>query len=73
MPRGDNIRFSGKVIEDAGHGKFTISVDDSNKQIKAGISGKMRKNRIMVLAGDRVEVEVSPFDMSHGLIVTRKR
>ena len=60
----------GDVLEELGNSMFRVEID-SGHQILCTISGKIRKNYIRILAGDRVKVEVSPYDLSKGRIVTR--
>ena len=75
MSRDDLISMEGKVVKQLGGGILEIKCDVvKNKNelvINAILSGKMKKNRIRVLPGDRVRVDVSPYDTTHGLIVRR--
>jgi translation initiation factor IF-1 len=52
---------------------FRVHVDDLDAKVLATISGKMRKNYIRILPGDRVKVELSPYDLSRGRITYRYR
>jgi translation initiation factor IF-1 len=52
---------------------FRVHVDDLDNNVLATISGKMRKNYIRILPGDRVKVELSPYDLSRGRITYRYR
>jgi translation initiation factor IF-1 len=52
---------------------FRVQLDDGGHDVLATISGKMRKNYIRILPGDRVKVEVSPYDLSRGRITYRYR
>jgi translation initiation factor IF-1 len=52
---------------------FRVQVDDLDSNVLATISGKMRKNYIRILPGDRVKVELSPYDLSRGRITYRYR
>jgi translation initiation factor IF-1 len=73
MSKGDLLEMEG-VIEDAlGGGQYTIKVDQGGAIVRAQLSGRMRRHHIRVLPGDRVRVAVSPYDLSHGLIVYRGR
>jgi len=79
MSKGDLIEIEG-VIEDAmGGGQYRIRVDasdhggESNATVRAKLAGKMKLHRIQVLPGDKVKVAVSPYDLTHGLIVYRGR
>ncbi len=65
-----NIRKEGIVIEKLPNATFRVKLDDNN-EILAYISGKMRLNKIKILPGDKVIVELSPYDNSRGRIVYR--
>jgi translation initiation factor IF-1 len=52
---------------------FRVQVDQGGHDVLATISGKMRKNYIRILPGDRVKVELSPYDLSRGRITYRYR
>ncbi len=64
------IEFDGVVTELLPNAMFRVKLDN-NHDILAITSGKMRKNRIRVLAGDRVTVEMTPYDLSKGRITFR--
>ncbi len=64
------ITKDGKVIEALMSGMFKVVLDDET-QILASLSGKMRKFKIRILPGDRVKVEFSPSDLTHGRISYR--
>ena len=70
MSKEDMIEFSGTVTELLPNAMFRVKLDNEHN-ILAHTSGKMRKNRIRVLAGDRVNVEMSPYDLSKGRITFR--
>jgi translation initiation factor IF-1 len=70
MPKEDMIEFSGTVMELLPNAMFRVKLDNEHA-ILAHTSGKMRKNRIRVLAGDRVNVEMTPYDLSKGRITFR--
>ena len=63
MSKEDMIEFSGTVMELLPNAMFRVKLDNEHS-ILAHTSGKMRKNRIRVLAGDRVNVEMTPYDLS---------
>jgi len=65
MSKEDMIEFSGTVMELLPNAMFRVKLDNEHS-ILAHTSGKMRKNRIRVLAGDRVNVEMTPYDLSKG-------
>ena len=72
MAKEDLIEFTGVVSELLPNAMFRVKLDNDHT-ILAHTSGKMRKNRIRVLAGDRVTVEMTPYDLSKGRIVYRGR
>ena len=70
MSKEDMIEFSGTVMELLPNAMFRVKLDNEHC-ILAHTSGKMRKNRIRVLAGDRVNVEMTPYDLTKGRITFR--
>ena len=70
MAKEDLIEFTGVVSELLPNAMFRVKLDNDHT-ILAHTSGKMRKNRIRVLAGDRVAVEMTPYDLSKGRITFR--
>ena len=64
------IEFSGQVVELLPNAMFRVKLDNEH-MVLAHTSGKMRKNRIRVLAGDRVNVEMTPYDLTKGRITFR--
>lgn len=71
LDRDDRMELSG-VVDDALPGTWFKVVTESNVQILATLSGKMRQNNIRILPGDYVTVEVSPYDTSRGRITWRQ-
>ena len=72
MSKEDQIIIDGTVIETLPNTMFRVELD--NKHIVlAHISGRMRKNYIRILTGDRVKVELTPYDLTKGRIVFRDR
>jgi translation initiation factor IF-1 len=71
----DMIELEGKIIEKLPNANFVVGVMLSQRghQVIAHLSGKMRKNFIRVLIGDRVTVELSPYDLTKGRITFRHR
>jgi len=70
MPKEDAIEVEGVVIEPLPNAMFKVQL--ANKHVVlAHISGKMRKNYIRILPGDKVMVELSPYDLSRGRITYR--
>jgi translation initiation factor IF-1 len=72
MPREDHIEFEGVVLESSG-GIFRVDLKNGAPPILAKLNGKMRQNRIRVIAGDAVRVAISPYDLTRGLIVFRSK
>ena len=70
MAKDDVIEIEGKVIDTMPNAMFTVELENGHK-ILATISGKMRKNYIRILTGDRVTVEMSPYDLTRGCITYR--
>lgn len=71
MSKEDLIPAEGVVIDKLPNAFFKVRLDNSEHLVLAQISGKMRKNYIRILAGDRVSVELSPYDLSRGRITYR--
>ena len=69
-PKEDAIEVMATVIEPLPNAMFRVELDNKHR-VLAHISGKMRKNFIRILAGDRVAVELSPYDLTRGRIVYR--
>lgn len=67
----DKITVEGTVVEALPGTQFRVKLDDSGHEILAYLSGKMRKNYIRILLGDRVKVEMSPYDLTRGRITYR--
>ena len=70
MAKDDVIEIEGKVVDTMPNAMFTVQLENGH-QILATISGKMRKNYIRILTGDRVQVEMSPYDLTRGRITYR--
>jgi len=70
MPKEGSIEFQGIVLELLPNAMFKVKLENDHK-ILAHSSGKMRKNRIRVLAGDKVTVEMTPYDLTKGRITFR--
>ncbi len=64
------LEFKGLVTELLPHAMFRVKLEN-NHEVLAHTAGKMRKNRIRVLAGDEVMVEVTPYDLTKGRIIFR--
>jgi translation initiation factor IF-1 len=71
LARDDLIPAEGTIIDKQPNAFFKVQLENSEHVVLAMISGKMRKNRIRILVGDRVSVEMSPYDLSRGRITYR--
>lgn len=72
MAKQDAIEMEGTVAEVLPNATFRVSVAGGH-DVLATLGGKMRQNRIRVLAGDQVTIEVSPYDLSRGRITYRHK
>ncbi len=72
MSKEESIEFMGTVIETLPNTMFRVELENGH-QINAHISGRMRKNYIRILTGDKVKVEMTPYDLSKGRIVFREK
>ena len=70
MPKEESIQVDGKVIEPLPNAMFRVELEKGHI-VLAHISGKMRMHFIKILPGDKVTVELSPYDLSRGRIVYR--
>ena len=70
MAKEEAMKMHGKVTEVLGNAMFRVKLDNDHEVI-AHTSGKMRKNRIRILAGDRVTVEMTPYDLTKARIKLR--
>ncbi len=70
MPKDDAIQIEGTVIEPLPNAMFRVELPNGQK-ILAHISGKMRMHYIKILPGDKVTVEMSPYDLTRGRITFR--
>jgi translation initiation factor IF-1 len=70
MAKEELIEFSGIVNEVLPNAMFRVTLDNEH-EIIAHSSGKVRKNRIRILAGDKVQVEMTPYDLTKGRITYR--
>ena len=72
MAKEDNIELEGLVVETLPNTTFKVKLENDHI-ITAHISGKMRKKYIRILTGDKVKVEMSPYDLTKGRITFRGR
>lgn len=71
MAKEDQIEMKGTVLETLPNTMFRVELENGH-MITAHISGKMRKNYIRILTGDKVVVEMTPYDLTKGRIVYRE-
>lgn len=72
MSKSDVIEITGKVIEKLPNAMFQVELENGH-QVLAHISGKLRMNFIRILPGDKVLVEMSPYDLAKGRIIWRAK
>ena len=72
MAKDDVMEFEGEVIETLPNTTFRVKLENGHV-VMAHISGKMRKHYIRILTGDKVKVEMTPYDLSKGRIIFREK
>lgn len=72
MAKEDQIEMDGVVVDTLPNTTFRVELENGHV-VTAHISGRMRKNYIRILTGDKVKVELTPYDLSKGRIVYRSR
>jgi len=72
LSKSEQIEMQGKVVESLPNAMFRVELDNKHVLL-AHISGKMRMNYIRILPGDKVTVEISPYDLTRGRIVYRNK
>ena len=70
MAKEELIEFDGEVLELLTNAHFRVKLENGHPFI-AHTSGRMRKNRIRILAGDKVRVEMTPYDLTNGRVILR--
>lgn len=70
MSKAEVLKFTGVITEVLPSAKFRIELENGHK-ILGHVSGKIRKNNINILLGDKVEIEMTPYDLTKGRIVYR--
>jgi translation initiation factor IF-1 len=70
---GDHLQIEGVVLKAQGNGTFLVKSDDGGIDVICTLSGKIRKNTIKIMEGDKVKVNISPYDLSRGFIVYRNK
>ena len=72
MPKADEIEMEGTVLEKLPNAMFQVELENGHK-VLAHISGKLRMNFIRILPGDKVTLEMSPYDLTRGRITWRSK
>jgi len=72
MSKGDILEMEGEIIDILPNQMFKVRLSESEHVILCYTGGKMRQFKIRLVAGDRVKVEISPYDLTKGRIVFRK-
>jgi translation initiation factor IF-1 len=72
LPKEDAIEVMGKVVEKFRAGMFTVELD-AGQPVLASMAGRLRRNRIKIMTGDRVSLELSPYDLTKGRITDRHK
>ena len=72
MAKEEGIEMEGTIVETLPNTLFRVKLDNGHV-VTAHISGKMRKNYIRILTGDRVTVQITPYDLTKGRITFRAR
>jgi translation initiation factor IF-1 len=72
MSKDDVIKMEGVISEVLRNTQYRVQLENFEKPVLASLSGRMRQNNIKVLAGDVVELEFSPYDLTRGRIVRRR-
>lgn len=70
MPKGEGIEIEGIVVEPLPNAMFRVELPNGHR-VLAHVSGKMRMHYIKILRGDKVVVELSPYDLTRGRIIYR--
>jgi translation initiation factor IF-1 len=72
LAKEDLVRFDGKIVEAAGRGNYKVELENG-VSVSARLSGKMSRYKIRVVVGDKVSVDMSPYDLTHGIITHRHK
>ena len=72
MPKEDAIEMMGKVVEKFKAGMFSVEID-TGRTVLATMAGRLRRNRIKIMNGDKVSLELSPYDLTKGRITYRHK
>jgi len=71
VAKEEGMKMSGVVLEALGNAMFRVKIDNSEHLVTAYIGGRLRQNEIKIIEGDKVTLEVSPYDLSKGRIMYR--
>jgi translation initiation factor IF-1 len=71
MAKQQNLEVTGVVTQELGNSLFKVVLDMNGSEVLCTISGKIRMHYIRILVGDKVKLEVSPYDLTRGRIVRR--
>lgn len=71
MAKEEGMKVNGVVAEVLGNAMFRVKLENSDHLVTAYIGGKLRKHDIKIIAGDKVQMEMSPYDLSKGRIMYR--
>jgi len=72
MPKDSHVQITGTISDVHPGGQFAVTLE-TGISVTARLCGKMRKNRIRVILGDTVEVSLSPYDLTHGIVTFRHK
>ncbi len=72
MPKEEKIVIEGRILESLPNAMFTVQIEGGHK-VLAHICGKMRMHYIKILPGDKVKLELSPYDLTRGRITYREK
>jgi len=71
MAKEDTLKTQGIIIDCMPNAMFKVKLEETDHTVMGIISGKIRKNNINILLGDRVDIEMSPYDLTKGRITFR--
>ena len=72
MPKDSHVQMTGVISNVHPGGRFAVTLENG-MDVTAQLCGKMRKNRIRVILGDKVDVALSPYDLTHGIVTFRHK
>lgn len=73
MSKGDLVELEGTITDALGGGQYRIQLEEGGAIVRGKLCGKMKKNHVRVMPGDRIRISVSPYDTTHGIITWRYR